>query len=168
MLRIDSRMIEHVLVEPKITDNAAYSAWEALTRLGFGETLRSVRRAWRWTFDLSAAERDRAALRNDLKTCDVIVNPNKDTLSFGLMPRLAEGEVVVAVRDFEDGVAAAMFSVLKDRFGFTSLERLNRTQMWILGFRDGDVDAARAAARGLLVNAHFQEYEVLTGDAPRG
>lgn len=161
-------MTEHVLIEPKVTDNAAYSAWEALTRLGLGDTLLGVRRAWRWTFDFSVPECDRAALRKDLERCDVIVNPNKDTLSFGLMPRLVKGEVVVAVRDFEDGVAGATLSVLRDRFGFKTLESLERTQMWILRFRDGGEDAARSAARSLLVNPHFQEYEVLSGDAANG
>lgn len=158
-------MVEHVLVEPKVTDNAAYSAWEALTRLGFDRTLLTVRRARRWTFDFSVPECEREALRRDLETCDVIVNPNKDTLSFGLMPRLAEGEVVVAVSDFEDGVAGATLRVLRDRFGFTALQSLERTQMWILRFRDGGEDAARSAARALLVNPHFQDYEVLTGES---
>jgi hypothetical protein len=161
-------MIEHVLVEPKITDNAAYSAWEALTRLGLGDTLVGVRRAWRWTLAFSAPECDRGALRNALTTCDVMVNPNKDSVSFGLIPRLVEGEVVVAVRDFQDGVAAAMLDVLRDRFGFESLERLDRTQMWVLGFRESGVDAARSAARGLLVNPHYQEFEVLTGEVTDG
>ncbi len=161
-------MVEHVLVEPRVTDNSAYSAWEALTRLGFAETLLGVRRALRWTLRVAAPEKERSALQRVLETCDVLVNPNKEALSFRAVPDVGEGDVIVAVSNLEDGVAATTFSILRERFGLASLESLDRTQLWILTFRNGDRDVARAAADALLVNLHFQTYEILSGDVGDG
>jgi hypothetical protein len=159
---------EHILVEPKVMDNAAYSAWEALTRLGFAKTLRGVRRAWLWEVVVSGPNVDKESLRRALENCDVLANPNKHRVSFVRIPCLEKGEVVLAVRDRDDGIAAATFTVMRDRLGFVGLQRLARLQMWILRFEHGGVDAARAAAHALLVNSHFQTYTVMAGDVEHG
>ena len=154
-----------MLVEPKIADNEAYSAWEALSRLGFQGQLLAVRRAWVWEIHLAGQARDLEALRERLAGCDVLANPNKHSVTFGRVPRLSDGEVVVAVRDRYDGVAEEVCSILRNRLGFGGVERVERVQMWILQLGENAAEAANAAARALLVNPHFQEYEVIGGAA---
>jgi hypothetical protein len=159
-------MVVCLLVEPKIADNEAYSAWEALGRLGFRGRLLAVRRAWVWEIHVTDPVQDSDVLRERLARCDVLANPNKHSVTFAEVPRLAAGEVAVAVKDRDDGVAEEVCSILHNRLGFSDLERVERVHMWILKFKDDAVEAAGAAARALLVNPHFQECEIIEGSTP--
>ena len=78
-----------------IPDNEAFTAYEALVRMGL--PIEAIERADVWRFALDAAHAD--ALRREIVTIETIFNPNKHRLEERANDLPAPGEVWVAPRD---------------------------------------------------------------------
>jgi len=78
-----------------IPDNEAFTAYEALVRMGL--PIEAIERADVWRFVLDAAHAD--ALRREIVTIETIFNPNKHRLEERANDVPAAGEVWVAPRD---------------------------------------------------------------------
>jgi len=78
-----------------IPDNEAFTAYEALARMGL--PIEAIERADIWRFEVDAAHE--GALRRELATIETIFNPNKHRLEERPGDLPASGEVWVAPRD---------------------------------------------------------------------
>jgi phosphoribosylformylglycinamidine (FGAM) synthase PurS component len=78
-----------------IPDNEAFTAYEALARMGL--PIEAIERADIWRFEVDAAHAD--TLRRELATIETIFNPNKHRLEERDGDAPAPGEVWVAPRD---------------------------------------------------------------------
>jgi len=78
-----------------IPDNEAFTASEALVRMGL--PLEALERADIWRFDVDAAHAE--TLRRELTTIETIFNPNKHRLEERANDAPAPGEVWVAPHD---------------------------------------------------------------------
>jgi phosphoribosylformylglycinamidine (FGAM) synthase PurS component len=78
-----------------IPDNEAFTAQEALVRMGL--PVEAIERADIWRFDVDAAHAD--ALRREIVTIETMFNPNKHRLEERAGDVPAPGEVWVAPRD---------------------------------------------------------------------
>jgi hypothetical protein len=157
-------------------DLAAISALDVLrTQLG-AEDLAGLSRETVWEIDLADAA-DRAALERAARESLLFANPVKERwrieerfLTLGRVPgRRAVG---VLVRDRGDRSDEARAAALQGTWGVAAA-RVTRATLWILDLPDQDRAAALERARvlgitvgrrrGLLVNPHYQDAELLTG-----
>lgn len=168
-----------LLVRLKIPDVTALTASGALRRrMGYGETLKSLKRADYYRFDVEAPDAASAlALVSEIaEKTNLFVNPNKhvfEVRSGGHEASAGSGAQVaqVLVTDPGDGSAQGALEALAGRLGYgESVRGLLRGVLWTLELDAPDADIARRMAQeiavtrrreqGLLMNPHFQECEV--------
>ena len=166
-----------LLVRLKIPDVTALTAANALRRsLGYTQ-LKSLLRAdyyrLRLNVDTPAAA---LALAHELaEKTNLFVNPNKHVFEVLTDPRAVaggDGHVArVLVTDPHDGSAEGMLAALQGRLGYGDrVQGVTRGVLWTLTLDCASADEAKALAaamaetrsleEGLLVNPHFQEFEV--------
>lgn len=173
--------MEHVelLVRLKIPDVTALTAAGALRRrMGYGETLKSLKRADYYRFEVDAPDAQSAmALVSEIaEKTNLFVNPNKHVFEVragGHEAAQSTGTQVaqVLVTDPGDGSAEGALAALSGRLGYGDRVRgLLKGVLWTLELDAPDAQAARKMAeeiavtrrrdQGLLMNPHFQECEV--------
>lgn len=166
-----------LLVRLKIPDVTALTAANALRRsLGYSQ-LKELRRADYYRLTLAVDTVDEAiALAQELaEKTNSFVNPNKhvyEVLTAAQAQALKTGEQVhVLVTDPTDGSAEGMLEALQGRLGYAGkVTGLTRGLLWSMTIEGGTRDEAAALAaemaetksleKGLLVNPHFQDFEV--------
>jgi len=166
-----------LLVRLKIPDVTALTAANALRRsMGYAQ-LRELRRADYYRLDLQVeTEAEAVALAQELadKT-NLFVNPNKhiyEVVTTRAAAAPGAGQVAqVLVTDPHDGSAEGMLAALQGRLGYGDrISGLTKGLLWTLLLDVADAAEARRLAaemaetksleQGLLVNPHFQEFEV--------
>lgn len=171
-------MVEvELLVRLKIPDVTALTAANSLRRrMGYGDTLRRLRRAdyYRMGLNVETVEEGLALARELAENTNLFVNPNKHTYDLRLPEQtMAQSsgpthEVEVLVTDPNDGWAQGALSALQGRLGYGQrVGSLTKGVLWVLELVVPDREAAKVLAeeiaitrridRGLLVNPHFQE-----------
>lgn len=166
-----------LLVRLKIPDVTALTAANALRRnMGYSQ-LRELQRADYYRLDLQVeTDEAAAALARELaEKTNLFVNPNKHVYEIVTRHEAAaprEGRLVrVLVTDPHDGSAEGMLSALQGRLGYGNrVTGLTKGLLWSMLLEAEDqAEARRLAAeiaetksldQGLLVNPHFQEFEV--------
>lgn len=169
--------IMELLVRLKIPDVTALTAANALRRnMGYTQ-LKQLRRADYYCFALNVAtdEEAEALVRELAEKTNLFVNPNKHV--YEIMRQHEAGAanaghiVHVLVTDPHDGSAEGMLQALQGRLGYGErVQGLTKGQLWTLVLETSHADEARRVAqeiaetksleRGLLVNPHFQDYEI--------
>jgi phosphoribosylformylglycinamidine (FGAM) synthase PurS component len=176
-----------LFVRLKIPDVVAITARTTLQRrMGYGETLKALRREdfWKITVEASSlAAAKRLAVELAEKT-SVFVNPNKHAYSFEVRqagahdrskaPTSRDGlwDVRVLVTADDDAEASLTLDTLQNRLGYgDAVRNVERGTLWTLTLAAESADAARGIAEditvtrrvdaGLLANPHFQGYEIL-------
>jgi phosphoribosylformylglycinamidine (FGAM) synthase PurS component len=170
-----------LLVKLKIPDVTALTAAGALRRrMGYGRTLRGLRRAdyYRLSLDVPDAEAARALAEELAERTNVFVNPNKhvyEVQTAGCAGEVAGGGhqvVQVLVTDPADGSAEGALGALQGRLGYGgTVCGLVRGVLWTLELECPDRGEAERLAReiavtrrrdaGLLMNPHSQECTLL-------
>ncbi|MGQ9732269.1 MAG: hypothetical protein ACUVX8_13485 [Candidatus Zipacnadales bacterium] len=167
-----------LLVRLKIPDVTALTAANSLRRrMGYADTLRSLRRADYYRFGLQVSSPEAAlALATELaEQTNLFVNPNKHIYELRRPDRAPETDLVadeheieVLVTDPNDGSAQAALSALQRRLGYGDrVTTLIKGVLWVMKLRAESRQAAKRLAediaitrridQGLLVNPHFQE-----------
>ena len=172
-----------LLVSLKIPDVTALTAASAIRRrLGYDEVLKELRRSDYYSLDLNAD--DLAACRllaQELadKT-NLFVNPNKHSYEICSPqehnggPALVDGlwRVEVLVTDAEGAQAPEIEQALTDRLGYADkVAAVRQGILWTMLLAADSADEARRIAEsitvttardeGLLVNPHFQDWEII-------
>lgn len=166
-----------VLVRLKIPDVTALTAANALRRsMGYSQ-LKELRRAdyYRLQLAVDTAEEGLALARDLAEKTNLFVNPNKHVYELWTSreePAPAAGQRAhVLVTDPNDGSAQGMLAALQGRLGYgEKVAGLTRGLLWTMLLDTADPAEARRLAsemaetksldKGLLVNPHFQEFEV--------
>jgi phosphoribosylformylglycinamidine (FGAM) synthase PurS component len=166
-----------LLVRLKIPDVTALTAANALRRSMGYQQLQELRRADYYRLDLNVdtAEAAEALARELAEKTNVFVNPNKHVYEVQTDHEdaaTAEGQVAhVLVTDPHDGSAEGMLAALQGRLGYGGrVAGLTKGLLWTMRLDVGEAAEARRLAaemaettsleKGLLVNPHFQEFEV--------
>ena len=168
-----------LLVRLKIPDVTALTAAGALRRrMGYGQVLRSLKRADYYRLELAAAKGEEAlALAKELaEKTNLFVNPNKHVYELRAgthdAPPSEQTQVVqVLVTDPTDGSAEGALTALQGRLGYDDrVQGLLKGVLWTLELGCDTREEARGLAeqmavttardRGLLLNPHFQECEI--------
>lgn len=166
-----------LLVRLKIPDVTALTAANALRRsMGYAQ-LKELRRADYYKLDLNVASQEEAVTlaRELAEKTNLFVNPNKHVYEVQTDhsdEAPAQGRLAhVLVTDPHDGSAEGMLAALQGRLGYGGQAAgLTRGVLWTMLLDVADeAEARRLAAemaettsleQGLLVNPHFQEFEV--------
>ena len=166
-----------LLVRLKIPDVTALTAANALRRsLGYTQ-LKSLTRADYYQLSLNVDTPAAAlALAQELaEKTNLFVNPNKHVFEVLTDPRAVaggEGQVArVLVTDPHEGSAEGMLAALQGRLGYgDQIAGITKGLLWTLTLDCADAAEAQALAaamaetrsleEGLLVNPHFQDFEV--------
>ena len=173
-----------LLVTLKIPDVTALTAANTLRRrLGYAETLRELRRADYYALDLNVDNPDEALelARDMAEHTNLFVNPNKHAYQVRLaQERGAEGSgngervVSVLVTDPADSSPAGILNSLRAAPDYGEQVQGVRTGvLWTLRLLADseqraremaeDITVTRSQSQGLLLNPHFQQYEMWMG-----
>ena len=171
-----------LLVSLKIPDVTALTAASALRRrLGYAEVLQDLQRADYYVLHLRADSEPAAlAIARELaEKTNLFVNPNKHTYELRTPGHQAEPvpengvwPVEVLVTDAEGAEARDAEQALRERLGYAEeVESVGQGTLWTMKLVAPDAEAAtqlaeqitvtQARAEGLLVNPHFQTWQIL-------
>jgi phosphoribosylformylglycinamidine (FGAM) synthase PurS component len=166
-----------LLVRLKIPDVTALTAANALRRsLGY-QQLRSLTRAdyYRLTLAVDSPEAGVELARELAEKTNLFVNPNKHVYEVQTQLGAADSQdghlARVLVTDPHDGSAEGMLAALQGRLGYgDQVTGITKGLLWTLHLDCASAAEARQLAaemaetksleQGLLVNPHFQDFEV--------
>ena len=171
-----------LLVSLKIPDVTALTAVSAIRRrLGFEDVVKELRRSDYYSLDLDVAGADAAReLATELaEKTNLFVNPNKHEYEIRLpetrqdQPPQQDGlwRVEVLVTDIEGAEAPEIERALTERLGYGGqVAAVRQGILWTLLLAAASAVEARSTAesitvtksrdQGLLVNPHFQAWEI--------
>ena len=174
--------VVELLVRLKIPDVTALTAASALRRrMGYGEVLQELTRADYYALHLQEDDEQSAlALARQLaEKTNLFVNPNKHTYMLRIAEEKGEAApedglwpVAVLVVDAEGAQAQDIEQALHERLGYAEeVARVEQGILWTMKLAAPDLAAAeeiaeqitvtQARGQGLLVNPHFQAWEIL-------
>jgi phosphoribosylformylglycinamidine (FGAM) synthase PurS component len=143
-----------MIVSLKVPDNTAITTLQTLQKIGFSN-IKEVKKSDYYKFLI---EGDENRFRGKISKVDILVNANKHSCDFSVPKDNAAKILVNNIND--DG--ASLLSTLKSRLGFSNIKKIEKGTLWSLSIEDKDpAKIAEKAAKGLLVNEHYQEYKVL-------
>ena len=150
-----------MIVSLKVPDTTAITALQTLKKIGF-DKIKNVKRADYYKFLI---EEDENKFKSKISKMDILVNANKHSFKFNLEKNAAiEGCIFFVLVKNINGEGSGMLSTLKNRLGFKNIKKIEKFILWSLAI-DADEKEARKiadkAAKELLVNEHYQKYEVL-------
>ena len=172
-----------LLVSLKIPDVTALTAALAIRRrLGYADVMKQLRRADYYALDLNVpdVEAARALAKELAEKTNLFVNPNKHQYEL-VFPEQHHGgpvqqdglwRVEVLVTDAEGAEAADLEQALRERLGYgAQVTAVRRGILWTMLLAAGNADEAGGIAEaitvttsrdhGLLVNPHFQAWEMM-------
>jgi len=148
--------IVEMIVSLKVPDNTAITALQTLQKIGFNK-IKDVKRADYYKFLI---EDDEDKFKDKISTVDILVNIHKHLFAFEMQK---DASIRILVRNINDD-GSGILSTLKNRLGFKNIKKVEKAVLWSLTI-DADEKTARQiaekAAKELLVNENYQEYEIL-------
>ncbi|MBI1934849.1 phosphoribosylformylglycinamidine synthase subunit PurS [Candidatus Woesearchaeota archaeon] len=145
-----------MVVSLKVPDTTATTAFQTLQRIGF----RKIKGIKRSDYFKLSFEGDAGEFKNKISKVDILVNANKHFFAF-LIEKNADAKILVKNTD-DDG--SGLLSVLKNRLGFDKIKSVEKATLWELSI-DADekekLKIAEKAAKELLTNENYQEFEIL-------
>ena len=172
-----------LLVSLKIPDVTALTAASAIRRrLGYEEALKELRRSDYYSLDLNADDLAAARLlaQELADKTNLFVNPNKHSYAIcspqehngGPVPQDDLWRVEVLVTDAEGAQAPEIEQALTGRLGYAEQVAAGRRGiLWTMVLAADSAEEARSIAEsitvttardeGLLVNPHFQDWEII-------
>ena len=145
-----------MIVSLKVPDTTAITALQTLQKIGFNK-IKDVQRADYYKF---SAEGDLSKFKDRICKVDILVNANKHSYDFAVKK---DSTIKILVRNINDD-GTGVLSILKERLGFKEIRKVEKAILWSLSV-DADEKKSKAiadkAAKELLVNENYQEYEIL-------
>ena len=173
-----------LVVGLKIPDVTALTAANAIRRrLGYADTLAEFRRADYYCLDLDADD-EAAALdlvRDMAERTNLFVNPNKHSFTVRTLDERGGGgdgdgthTINVLVTDPADASPAGILGSLQGMSAYGEVvQGVRRGVLWTMKLvadseqqamkMAEDITVTRSQSQGLLMNPHFQEYEMWAG-----
>ena len=145
-----------MIVGLKVPDNTAVTALQTLQKIGFNKII-NVKREDYYKFLI---EGDENKFKEKICKVDILVNANKHSNNFLIQKDTTTKILVKNIND--DG--SEILSTLKNRLGFKNIKKVEKAILWSLSIDADEKEArkiAEKAAKELLVNENYQEYEVL-------
>ncbi len=173
-----------LMVTLKIPDVTALTAANAIRRrLGYAETLAELHRADYYCLELETAGADEALglVRDMAEHTNLFVNPNKHAFHVRLLDdrgKPVEGNgnktVNVLVTDPADASPAGILSSLRGMAAYgDAVTAVRNGVLWTMRLTADsderalemteDITVTRSQSQGVLLNPHFQKYEVWMG-----
>ena len=144
-----------LVVELLIPDNVAFTAFNALKRMGYD--IKELIRADYYHFVLPD-EVDIKDFSKRIKNVDILVNANKHKAHIKRVGETEPGCFTVIVQDTEE--CLGLLNTLKERLGFNEIEEMEKGTLWKLSVEDKDT--AKEITEALLCSKHYQKYEILS------
>ena len=145
-----------MIVSLKVPDNTALTALQTLQKIGFNK-IKEVKRQNYYKFFV---EGNIDKFKNKICKVDILVNANKHFFEFQIKKNNNFKILVKNVDEDREFVLAA----LKNSFGFNNIKNIEKAILWSLSIDAEEKEArkiADKAAKELLVNENYQEYEIL-------
>ena len=145
-----------MVVGLKVPDNTAITALQTLKKIGFSR-ITDVKREDYYEFLIEGDERK---FMQSICKADILVNANKHYYDFSIRK---ENNVKISVKNINDD-GSGLLSTLKNRLGFKNIKKIGKGTLWSLGIEADENESrkiADKAARELLVNENYQEYEII-------
>ena len=145
-----------MIVSLKMPDTTALTALQTLQKIGFNK-ISGVKKSDYYKF---AFEGDEEQFKSKISKVDILANANKHSLEFEIKKN---ADVKILVKNINDD-GSAILSTLKKRLGFKNIKKAERAVLWNLTIDAGQKEArkiAENAAKDLLVNENYQEFEIL-------
>ena len=173
-----------LVVGLKIPDVTALTAGNAIRRrLGYEDVLSSLDRADYYLIDLDVDDREAAdtLVREMAEDTNLFVNPNKHVYELRFPEDRGananvDGEwlVNVLVTSPDDTSGEGIASALQGRLGYEQVAGVGTGVLWSMRIKADSEASAREVAenitvtrshnQGILMNPHFQEYEMWVGE----
>ncbi|MGI5820035.1 MAG: phosphoribosylformylglycinamidine synthase subunit PurS [Armatimonadota bacterium] len=173
-----------LVVGLKIPDVTALTAGNAIRRrLGYDDVLSSLSRADYYRIDLDVDDRDIAEklVREMAEETNLFVNPNKHMYDVQFPEHRGananvDGEwlVNVLVTSPDDSSGEGIASALTGRLGYDQVSGVETGVLWTMRIKAGSeaearevaesITVTRSQSQGILMNPHFQEYEMWVGE----
>ena len=145
-----------MIVSLKVPDTTAITALQTLQKIGFSK-IKDVKRADYYKFFI---EGDEEKFKSQICKADILVNANKHSYAFSV-PK--DSTTKILVNNINDD-GSSILSTLKNRLGFGSIKKAEKAVLWSIAIDADENEAkkiAEKAAKELLVNENYQEFEVL-------
>lgn len=145
-----------MFVRLKVPDTTAITALQALQKIGFS-SVKGVKREDYYRF---LVEGNDEKFKKEICKADILVNANKHSCDFTVKK---DSTIKISVKNINDD-GSSVLSTLKNRLGFKTIKKVEKTVLWSLSIDANESEAkkiAEKAAKELLVNEHYQEYEIL-------
>lgn len=150
------KSIVEMIVNLKVSDNTAITTLQTLQKIGFSK-IKDVKRADYYKFSI---EGDEDKFKEKISKVDMLVNVNKHSFAFQMQ---TSANVKILVKNINDD-GNGILSTLKNRLGFKNIKKVEKAVLWSLTIDSDEKSAkkiAEKAAKELLVNENYQEYEIL-------
>jgi phosphoribosylformylglycinamidine (FGAM) synthase PurS component len=144
-----------LMVRLKIPDTTAMTALQTLKEMGFSK-IKDLKRSDYYKFSI---EGDTEKFKERISKADMIVNANKHSFDFTVND---DGSAKVKVSNFDDD-NSGLLATLRNRLGFKELKKISKCTMWNVysdASKPETAKLAEKAAKDLLVNEHYQDYEL--------
>ena len=145
-----------MIVSLKMPDTTAITALQTLQKIGFNK-IKDVKRADYYKFSV---EGDAGKFKDKICKVDILVNANKHSYDFSIKK---DKTIKILVKNINDD-GSGVLSTLRNRLGFKNIKKVEKATLWSLGIDADEMEArkiAEKATKELLVNEHYQEYEIL-------
>ena len=145
-----------MIVSLKVPDTTAITALQTLQRIGL-DKIKDVKRADYYKFLI---EEDEEKFKSQICKADILVNANKHSYTFSI-PK--DSNVKILVKNINDD-GSGILATLKNRLGFKNIKNVEKAILWSMSIDADEKDAgkiAEKAAKELLVNEHYQEFEIV-------
>lgn len=145
-----------LVVTLKMPDTTAITTLQTLQKMRFSR-IKDVKRHFYYKFTIDGNEQD---FKNKISKVDILVNANKHSFDFEIKN---DNYVKIMTRNMDDD-GSGLVSILKNRLGFSNIKKAESAVMWGLLIDGNEKEArkiAEKAAKDLLVNENYQEYNIL-------
>lgn len=145
-----------MIVSLKVPDTTAITALQTLQKIGFNK-IKDVKREDYYKFLI---EGDEKRFKEEICKVDILINANKNSCDFSIKK---DNTTKILVKNINDD-GTGLLSTLKNRLGFKNITKVEKAVLWSLAI-DADekekLKIAEKAAKELLVNENYQEYQIL-------
>jgi len=148
--------IVEMIVSLKVPDTTAATALQTLQKIGFGK-IKDVKRSDYYKFFV---EGDAEKFKEKICKVDILVNANKHSCQFSIPEN---GNAKILVKNIDDD-GSGLLAILKNRLEIKNIIKAEKAALWSLTIDANKKDTekiAEKAAKDLLVNENYQEFEVL-------
>ena len=145
-----------MIVSLKVPDTTAITALQTLQKIGFNK-IKDVKREDYYKFLI---EGDEKRFKEEICKVDILINANKNSCDFSIKK---DNTTKILVKNINDD-GTGLLSTLKNRLGFKNITKVEKAVLWSLAIDADEKEArkiAEKAAKELLVNENYQEFEIL-------